>query len=1133
MRFAILGPLQIERARVTGLDRPAQRRLLVTLLFHAGQPLQTDVLIDRFWSDEPPATARAALQTHLSAIRRQLGDELVATTAAGYRLDLDGHELDREAFDRYAAAARSAASRGAWEEAAEAASDALRLWRGDPYPELAGDEFAQPELARLEELRLELVELQASALLATGRGEQALSDLDAVAVEHPLRERLTELIMLARTRAGRPTDALEAYRQLRTILSEMGLEPSPALRDLEERILREDPTLVAPRVHHNLPTPPTSFVGRESEMDELARLLSERRLVTVTGVGGTGKTRLSIEVAHRLLDRFPDGAYLVRLGGLVDPELVVTEVAATLGLRTERQPTLNAITDTLRQRGVLVLLDNCEHLVDAASQVATAIMEAGPGPVVLATSREAFGLPAEHVFDVPPLRTPPKDLVDVGAIASHDAVHLFVDRASHADPSFTLGPDSAASVAAICRQLDGLPLAIELVAARMRSLSADAIAAQLADRFGLRLAAGRHGAERRQRTLEAAIDWSYRLLDELERSLMARLSVFRGGFRLDAAQQICSDDTMPPHAVAGLLARLVEQSLLVRDSAGPELRYRLLETIRRFAGDRLDSEGPAGDIVQRHREWYVALADAAAPHLEDAEQPAWIERVGTDRENLDAALDSAIGDGERHAAARVAEVLAWYHARLGQHRRAATEMRIALDRLEPTAEPERVAAIGVRLAGTFYSIGDEQGALAEARRACELVADRKPSQAKVRALSELASLHLRIVQMDPQPAIDASREAVHVAAIIGDRYAQSHALRTLGTALCWAGDVEEGIAQLREALAISIAIRNPTAILGVYMRLYISLVDFARDDDAATQVVDEALHWLDTDGGNWGQSANLLMWFAYGSLRAGQSRRAEEMLDRTAAYHVEGMSSMSYHTLRGLLRWVQGRLTEAQNEVQRLRATDPRPRYFRLLYPLEAEIAADEGRLGDVRRLANEHLEAKLIPAEESTKAGTLRALVRAEIDAVTSNPVAAPEHRNRAEEATREIRRLVTEHPTDALSGIQLEPPPVYLALAEAELARGTDDAVNAWRGVLEQPLFAYWRAYARWRLGESLVVASRADEATDALAEARHRATDLGAHLLRGRIDATARGGGIRPQSVPPSPPGGRTRHPGRIGP
>jgi len=1129
VRFAVLGPLEVIDDRRVDPDRPAQRRLLAVLLFHAGQPLETDVLIDRFWGEEIPRTARAALQTHMSGLRRRLGAELIETTSFGYRLTLDGHVLDRDVFDRHADAASNASARGAWEEAAEAAEEALALWRGRPYMDLEEDEFARPEVSRLEERRVTLIEMRAAASLALGRPENALPDLEEAVVEHPLHERFWELIMLARTRAGRPTEALETYQRLRTTLAEMGLEPSPALRDLEERILREDPTLVPSRVHHNLPSPTTSFVGRDAELAQVSQLVTEHRLVTVTGVGGSGKTRLCVEVARRLLDQFPDGVYLVELGGLADPGLVVTQVASTLGLRAERQPTLEAVADTLRHRSVLVVLDNCEHLVDASAEVATIIVSAGSGATVLATSREAFGLPAEYVFEVPPLATPAEDVTDVDELGRYDAIRLFADRAIRVAPRFALAPANAIAVATICRRLDGMPLAIELAAARMRSLSAAAISVRLDDRFQL-LGGGRHGGPSRQRTLEATIDWSYQLLDEGQQTLLARLSVFRAGFDLEAAEEICSDDKVRRGQVAELLGRLVDQSLVGHDPIGDGTRYRLLETLRHFARERLVAGEGADEVLERHLARYLGLAEAADAHLEDAEQPGWLDKLDADRENLDAALEHAIRLGERRAAASLAEALGWYHARLGQYARAVVEMRAAVDHLDSSFEPERAAALRVRLAGTLYAAGDEADALVEARAACDLVADRGPSRAKVRALSELASLHQRIVQQDPGPAIDASREAAAVANAIGDRYAESHALRTLGTALCWAGAVDDGIGHLRRALEIALEIDNPPAVLGVYMRLYISLLDFAGHDDAAARTADEALEWLDAGGGRWGQSTNLLMWFAYGSLRSGRWSQAEGLLARSAEYHIEGMSSMSFHALRGMLRWMQGRLTEAQTEIRHLRATDPRPRYFRLLYPLEAEVAADEGRLVDVRRIAREHVGAEVTPAEEATKAATLRALVRAEIDAAaTAGSASARDHLARAERSVDDIRLLVTNNPIDPVSGLQLERPPTYLALAEAELARGTSAGPAAWRSVRDEPLFAYWRLYARWRLGESLLAIGQSDEGADELRAARSHADELGAYLLRGRIDATVGRAGLSDEA-PDSAARRSDRTPGR---
>ena len=1118
MRFAVLGPLQVTADGPIELERPSHRRLLALLVLEADRPLDTDTLIERYWAEEPPRTARAALQTHLSQLRRRIGDRTIETAGAGYRLVLDGHQLDRDEFEEHAQAARTGHEAGAWELAADEAERALALWRGRPFAELDDDPEAQPTIARLEELRLELMELRADALLSIGRVERALPDLEGVAAQHPFRERLWELLMLARTRAGRPTEALDAYQALRFTLGEMGLEPSPALRELEERIFREDPSLVPPRVHHNLPTPVASFIGRGAELTELRRLITEHRLVTLTGVGGAGKTRLAVEAARGALADHPDGVYLIDLAGLVQPELVVPEVAATLGLRPERRPALEAVLDAVRQRSVLLLLDNCEHLVDACASLASSILEAAPQTTVLATSREALGLPGETVYAVPPLAVPPPTESAVATLRGYDAVRLFADRAAAAAPGFELAQTTVGAVATICRRLDGLPLAIELAAARIRSLAPQALADRLADHLGL-LSDGRPGTRPRHRTLEAAIDWSYQLLDERERIVFARLSTFAGGWSLEAAEAVCADDRLPRNEVVEPLSRLVERSLVVRESAADgSARYRMLETLREFARVRLEEASEGESLARRHREWFLALAEEAAEHLDASDQAEWLDRLGDERDNLVAALTRSLGSGDRDATSRLAEVLAWYRSKMGQHAIAIGDMRTALNTIDHADDPERAAALLVRLAGTGYAIGDEALALASARAACDLLDGAPPSAAKVRALSEFASLYLRIVQQEPEPAVAASREAIEAARAIGDRFAESHALRTLGTALSWAGEIDEGLEHLRAALAIARDIDNPTAILGVYMRLYITLVDFARRDGEAAEMAEDALAWLDAGGDRWAGAANLLMWFAYGSLRGGRWRPAETMLDRSAGFHVEGAGRMSYHSLRAMLRWMQGRLTEAHAELALLRSTDPTPRYFRLLYPLEAEIAADEGRLVDVRSLAQEHLAAELIPAEQATRAGTLRALVRAEVDAaLAASSAARREHLRRARAAITLIRRLVARHAGGSLAGIQLEPPSVSLALAEAELTRASGPDAEAWRTAASTALFAYWRLYADWRLAESLLISGDAAAGVRELQAARARADELGAYLVRGQLDALARRYGISPQ--PPS--------------
>jgi predicted ATPase/DNA-binding SARP family transcriptional activator len=1110
VRFTVLGELRaIARSDIT-LSRPAHRRLLSILLLEADRGVETDVLIDRFWGEEPPETAKAALQTYVSQLRRLLGERTIATLDSRYRLDLRGHHLDSQVFAAFGSAARTALVSGVWAEVLMHAERALALWHGPPFGELRDDAFALAEIARLEEARIELVEMRAEALLAIGRTEEALPDLERFVVEHPLRERLREHLMVARARLGRTSEALETYHQLRRELDELGLEPGPRLRDLEERILQEDPVIVPPRVRNNLPARRTTFVGRSAELEELRSLLVETRHLTLTGVGGTGKTRLAIELAQSAMADHPDGVHFVSLAALADPDLVAHDVAEAIGLRSEDRSADDVLRASLANRRVLIVLDNCEHLLDACAHVAGTLADAGPGVRVIATSREPLRVEGEVLYSVPPLSMPVDD-ARIEGLTGSDAVRLFADRAALVVRGFSLTEANGPVIGDICRRLDGLPLAIELAAARTRSLTLDTIAARLGDRFAL-LRGGSRTAPRRHQTLRAAIDWSYQLLDGEERTLFERLSIFAGGCTLEGAEAVCADDDLDRSRILEVLTRLVDRSLvrLVLGSA-EDARYVMLETIHEFAGEQLD-EREAALLRDRHRGWFASLAGEAVPRLEASDQLEWLDRIHAERDNLAAALRSAVDAGANDEAANLAETLGWYRLRQGQYRQGIELVRQALDHLSATGDVEREAALRVRLAGTLYSMGSDE-ALPEAQRAAALVANRDPSPAKVRALTELASLHQRINQRDPEVSVDAARQATAAARAIGDRFAETHALRTLGTALAWAGDLDEGIARLREALTLSHEIDNPAATLGVYMRLHITLIDFAVRNDQADELAEEAITWLEeAGGGRLGGAASLLMWFAMGFIRSGRWSRAEEVLARSGTYHLEGMVVMSYLTLRALLHWSQGRLDEASEDVAALRATGPRPRYYRVLHTIDANVRFDQGDLEAVRAVADEHVHAAVEPVEEPTKAGTLQALVRAEVAAaLDADGPARADHRRRAEAAVQTIRSLIERYPPRTLSGLQLEGATVSLALAEAELSRLDEPQPELWRALLDRPWYVYWRIYARCRLAESLLALGRREEGTDALADARHAADRVGAPHLRDEVDLIARRAGI----------------------
>ncbi len=422
---------------------------------------------------------------------------------------------------------------------------------------------------------------------------------------------------------------------------------------------------VPPVPRHNLPLQLTSFIGREKEIAEVQRLLMTNRLTTLTGAGGSGKTRLSLEVARALLDIFPDGVWFIELAPLANPELVPQTVATSLGLREEASRSITAtLTGYLQAKTALLLLDNCEHLVQACAQLAETLLRACPNLYLLATSREALGVPGEVAFPIPTLSTPNvlrDPLPSIEPLTKYDSVRLFIERAQTALPEFTLTTDNAPAIAQVCHRLGGIPLAIELAAARVKTLRVEQIAARLDDRFRL-LTGGSRTALPRHQTLRASIDWSYALLSGSEQILLRRLSVFAGGWRLEAAEAVCSGDGIESADVLDVLTQLVNKSIaIVKREAGRETRYRLLETIRQYAREKLLEAGEAAVVQARHLDFYLKLAEKAEPKLHGAEQMAWLERLEAEHDNVRAALEwSRVDEASEAKGLHLAGILFWF-----------------------------------------------------------------------------------------------------------------------------------------------------------------------------------------------------------------------------------------------------------------------------------------------------------------------------------------------------------------------------------------------------------------------------------------------------------------------------------------
>lgn len=679
MEIRVLGPVEVVvEGHVRSLPGGGERELLAVLALSAGRVVAVPALIDALWGEDLPGNPANALQVRVSKLRRALGaagvdGSLVVTRPPGYLLDLDPQSVDAIRFTGLVQRARGTDPA----TAARLYREGLSLWRGAALAEFADARWAAPEAARLAELQLAAREEVIDSELAAGRHTDVLAELEALTAAHPLCERLHARLMLALYRAGRQADALAAYQRARAVLdAELGLAPGRELRELQEAILQQRPELAAPaRVDappsaspspaRRLPPRLTSFLGREDDLRRVGALVQAHRLVTVTGPGGVGKTSLALEVARAAAAGLADGTGFTRLAGVTDPAQVPHAVLAALDVRDA--PTTAAedqLLGHLREREALVVLDNCEHLADACAVLAERLLETCPHVRLLATSREPLAARGEVQYALEPLPVPTVDTPPVDVTAS-TAVQLFVDRARSAVPDFELRDDDAAAVAEVCRRLDGIPLAIELAAARVPALPVGELAKRMGDRFTL-LTTGPRTAEARQRTLRATVDWSYRLLTEPERVLLRRLSVFRGSWTLDAAQAVAGGDPLEPPALVDLLGRLVDRSLVVPErtvadgDAGP--RYHLLETIRAYAHERLLESGEEERAARAHVGYLTALAEQAEAELRGDGQARWLRRLALERNDIDAALSwcTEHAVSEPDAGLRLVGALGWY-----------------------------------------------------------------------------------------------------------------------------------------------------------------------------------------------------------------------------------------------------------------------------------------------------------------------------------------------------------------------------------------------------------------------------------------------------------------------------------------
>jgi predicted ATPase/DNA-binding SARP family transcriptional activator len=741
MQFGVLGSLAVwaRDGRPVALPERKARLLLADLLVHDGGPLATDRLIEDLWGDRPPRDPAAVLRSKVSQLRRALEDaepggrDLLVHDGTGYRLAVQRPAIDACRFADLVDVAREAGDPG---ERAAILSSALGLWRGRALADLSAHELTWPAVARLEEARLAAVEDRLGARLDLGEHAAVVAELAGLVAEHPFREQLRALHVRTLYRCGRQGEALDSYEALRLALLDRGLAPSPALAALQVAVLRQDPTLDAepppargpgpawgrgtaegpgPAGRHRagVRCPATRLVGRADVLRDVRSALGSDRLVTLVGPGGVGKTRLAVAVASG----WADDVWFVELAALAGDDTTTeadaaAEVARALDLREGRgaaDDPAGRVGRALASRPALLVLDDCEHVARPVARLADGLLQAAPWLRILATSREPLRVPAEVVWPVPPLGVPRDDpgAVDPAGLSRSAAVELFVARARAAALGFTLDADTAPAVATICRRLDGIPLALEMAASKVRTVGVHELARRLDDRFRL-LGPGARTAPARHRTLRTVIDWSWHPLPAGERAVLRRLSLAAGGYDVETAEHVCAGDSVDRTDVLPLLASLVDRSLAVFSDGPGGPRYRLLETVGAYASERLDEAGERDRAQQRHDCWFAGLAEAAAAGIRGPDQRRWLDRVDAETRNVRRALDGATRRRDAALALRLANALTWPWYLRGRFR----EARRCLDQALACPGPAPAAArdeASAALAGFAWMLDRRSG----------------------------------------------------------------------------------------------------------------------------------------------------------------------------------------------------------------------------------------------------------------------------------------------------------------------------------------------------------------------------------------------------------------------------------------
>jgi predicted ATPase/DNA-binding SARP family transcriptional activator len=958
LRIGLLGPLQVrdEAGRSVHVGGRQLRVLLILLALEAGRVVPSGSLADRIWPEAPPANPGNALQTLVSRLRAELRrarmDQVIESHPAGYRLAVRPQAVDALHVQALAVDGRRALAGGDPRQAATVLRSALACWRGQPLADAVGYDFAAAAAAQLTELRSSVLADRIEADLALGEGASLVGELRALLSADPLAERPRALLMRALYAAGRQAEAIEAYHQARELLAaQLGVDPSAQLEQVYLRILRgeegagtvarttvrsaekslDTERAVVPAAVTTArpvaPNPLTSFVGRDTEVAQVLKNLGSARLVTLTGPGGVGKTRLAAAVSGRLAA----GAWFVDLAPVTQPSEVAYAVLDTLGIR---EPVisrraggpgagpLDRLAEALSDRDDVIILDNCEHVIEAAAELAGRVLAACPRVRIVATSRQPLRIDGETLCPVLPLPVPPPAPPSVTEPAeSYASVRLLRDRAAAVRPGFELRADNADAAARICQRLDGMPLAIELAAVWLRVLTPGQLAERLDDRFAL-LTGGSRTALPRHRTLRAVVDWSWDLLEPAEQALARRLAVFPAGATLAMAERVCADELLRPADVLPALSGLVDKSIIAA-SQSPDAdlspRYRMLETVRAYGLERLAEAGEDNRVRDAFAAHYLDLAETTDPRLRGPGQGRWLRELGTEQDNLYAALRWAIARQDADTALRFVRALGWYWVLRGQPGEPEMLARAVLE-LEPRERSPRIAearmACGMTAAGPSWEIHAVQAALsAGVADFAELTQGQPPSH----PLAAMAEPMLALGERDPQRALAAF-----------DRYLTSPdpwvraAVPLMRCSFArMAGDMDMAEASGRDALTAFLALGDSWGAASALIQL--AEMAQLRGDFPATV---EALHGAQTYGqelGAWGDLSYLDAMLAAVRLRMGDLEQARIDLDKAEAAQTERTGRLNdagawLAQVRAELYWQQGDLAATAASCEKVLA---------------------------------------------------------------------------------------------------------------------------------------------------------------------------------------------------------------------